>query len=130
MADGLDRFPFLEAAYHSGRLNRSQAREIVVLSNGTTLAEKTRHQIVEKQITGHTNGILVEYGDRALLRGNAVQTTKDGIVLINGMDVSIQDNYISCTRFGKWIGSERADITGNTMQGNYIGLLLGRYPIS
>ena len=80
--------------------------------------------IVDNQITGHTNGVLIEHGDKALLKGNVVQTTKDGIVLINGSDVSIQDNWVSCTRFGMWIGSERADITGNTMQGNYIGLLL------
>jgi len=91
---------------------------------GIVIENASDVQIVYDQIRGHTNGILIEHGDRALLKGNAVQTTKDGIVLINGRDVSIQDNWVSCVRFGIWIGSERADITGNTMQGNMIGLLL------
>jgi len=91
---------------------------------GIVIENASDVQIVYDQIRGHTNGILIEHGDRALLKGNAVQTTKDGIVLINGRDVSIQDNWASCTRFGIWIGSERADVTGNTMQGNTIGLLL------
>lgn len=96
----------------------------VAANAGIVIESAADVQIVDNQITGHTNGILVERGDRAILKGNVVQTTKDGIVLINGSDVSIQDNWVSCTRFGIWIGSERADITGNTMQGNYIGLLL------
>ena len=91
---------------------------------GIVIENASDARIVNNQITGHTNGILIEHGDRALLKDNVVQTAKDGIVLINGTDVSIQDNWVSCTRFGMWIGSERADITGNTMQGNYIGLLL------
>ena len=96
----------------------------VATNAGIVIENASNVQIVYNQIRGHTNGVLIEHGDRALLKGNAVQTTKDGIVLINGSDVSIQDNWVSCTRFGMWIGSIRADITGNTMQGNTIGLLL------
>lgn len=96
----------------------------VAANAGIVIESASDVQIVDNKITGHTNGVLVEYGDRALLKGNVIQTTKDGIVIINGSDVSIQDNWLSCTRFGIWIGSERADVTGNTMQGNYIGLLL------
>jgi parallel beta-helix repeat protein len=97
---------------------------VAAANAGIVIESASDVQIVNNQITGHTNGILIEHGDRALLKGNAVQTTKDGIVLINGSEVSIQDNFASCTRFGIWIGSERADITGNTLQGNMIGLLL------
>ncbi len=96
----------------------------VAANAGIVIESASDVQIVTNQIIGHTNGILVEHGDNAILKGNVVQTTKDGIVLINGSNVSIQDNWVSCTRFGMWIGSERADITGNTMQGNFIGLLL------
>jgi nitrous oxidase accessory protein NosD len=96
----------------------------VAANAGIVIESASDVQIVDNQLTGHTNGVLIEHGDRTFLKDNVVQTTKDGIVLINGRDVSIQDNWVSCTRFGMWIGSERADITGNTMQGNYIGLLL------
>jgi len=96
----------------------------VAANAGIVIENASDVQIVANQIMGHTNGILVEHGDRALLKGNVLQTTQDGIVLINGSDVSIQDNFVACTRFGLWIGSHRADITGNTMQGNTIGLLL------
>jgi nitrous oxidase accessory protein NosD len=97
---------------------------VVAANTGIVIENASDVQIVDNQITGHTNGVLIEHGDRAILKGNLVQTTQDGIVLINGSDVSIQDNFASCTRFGIWIGSKRADITGNTMQGNTIGLLL------
>jgi nitrous oxidase accessory protein NosD len=80
--------------------------------------------VVDNRILGHLNGILIEQGDSALLKGNTVQATKDGIIVINGSGVSIQDNWLSCGRFGMWIGGRLGDITGNTMQGNFIGLLL------
>ncbi|MEJ2701442.1 MAG: right-handed parallel beta-helix repeat-containing protein [Sedimentisphaerales bacterium] len=97
---------------------------VAAANAGIVIENASDVQIVDNQITGHTNGVLIEHGDRALLKDNVVQTTKDGIVLINGRDISIQDNWVSCVRFGMWIGSERADVTGNTMQGNMIGLLL------
>jgi nitrous oxidase accessory protein NosD len=96
----------------------------VAANAGIVIESASDVQIVDNQIRGHLNGILVEQGDRALLKGNTVQTTKDGIVIINGTGVSIQDNWLSCARFGMWIGGKRGDIAGNTMQGNYIGLLL------
>jgi nitrous oxidase accessory protein NosD len=104
---------------------RTPADANVAAANaGIVIESASDVQIVHDQIRGHTNGILIEHGDRALLKGNAVQTTQDGIVLINGTDISIQDNWVSCVRFGMWIGSKGADVTGNTMQGNMIGLLL------
>lgn len=96
----------------------------VAANAGIVIESASDVQIVDNQIRGHTNGVLVEYGDRALLKGNTVQTTKDGIIVINGSGVSIQGNLISCARFGMWIGGRGGDVTGNTMQGNYIGLLL------
>ena len=96
----------------------------VAANAGIVIESASDVQIVDSQITGHTNGILVEYGDRTLLKGNAVVTTKDGIIVINGKDVSIQDNWLTCARFGMWLGSEQGDVSGNTMQGNYVGLLL------
>jgi parallel beta-helix repeat protein len=96
----------------------------VAANAGIVIESASDVQIVNNQIRGHLNGILVEQGDRALLKGNTVQTTKDGIIVINGSGVSIQDNWLSCGRFGMWIGGRLGDISGNMMEGNYIGLLL------
>jgi nitrous oxidase accessory protein NosD len=95
-------------------------------SNGILIENASDVQIIDSQIAGHVNGVLVEHGDRALLKGNAIQTTGHSVVVINGKDVSIQDNWISgvLTGLGLWVGDERGDITGNTFQGCGIGLLL------
>jgi len=100
--------------------NVAPANAGIVIENASDV------QIIDNQITGHTNGVLVEHGDSALLRGNAIQTTGHVIVVINGNDVSIQDNWLSgaLTGTGLWVGGERGDMSGNTMQGCGIGLLL------
>ena len=96
----------------------------VAANAGIVIESAANVQIIDNQILGQVNGILIEQGDTALLKGNTVQATKDGIIVINGSGVSIQDNWISCERFGMWIGGRLGDIAGNTMQGNYIGILL------
>ncbi len=96
----------------------------VAANVGIVIDNAANVQIVDNQILGHLNGILVDQGDSALLKGNTVQTMQDGIIVINGSGVSIQDNGLSCGRFGMWIGGRLGDISGNVMQGNYIGLLL------
>jgi nitrous oxidase accessory protein NosD len=96
----------------------------VAANAGIVIENAADVQIIDNQITGHTDGVLVEHGDRTMLKGNVVQISRYGIVTINGSDISIHDNWLSGARFGMWIGGERGDITGNTMQGNYIGLLL------
>jgi parallel beta-helix repeat protein len=96
----------------------------VAANAGIVIDSAANVQIVNNQILGQLNGILVDRSDSALLQGNTVQATKDGIIVINGSGVSIQDNWLSCGRFGMWIGGRLGDISGNMMQGNYIGLLL------
>jgi parallel beta-helix repeat protein len=123
----------VKAAFHILGADRARIENLIIenptdanvaANAGIVIENAADVQIVDNRITGHTNGVLVEHGDRTLLKGNTIQTTKDGIVIINGSDVSIQSNWVSCTRFGMWIGGERGDIAGNTMQGNFIGLLL------
>ena len=95
-------------------------------TTGIVVENASDTRITDNQIKGHASGILVEYGDRALVKGNAIQTKGHGIVVINGDDVSIQDNWLSgvLTATGMWVGGKRGDISGNTMQGCGIGLLL------
>ncbi len=123
----------VKAALHIRGADRARIENLIIqapadpnaaANAGIVIENAADVEIVANQILGHLNGVLVEYGDRTLLMGNVVKTTKDGIVIINGNDVSIRDNWLSCARFGLWIGSRRGDVTGNTMQGNYIGLLL------
>jgi len=123
----------VKAALHILGADRARIENLVIqtpadanvaANAGIVIENAADVQLVDNQITGHLNGVLVEYGDRTLLKGNRIKTTKDGIVVINGSDVSIQDNWLSCARFGIWVGGERGDASGNTLQGNYIGLLL------
>ncbi len=133
-ADGEDTsLYYVKPALHILGADRTRIENLIIqapadanvaANAGIVIESAANVQIVDNQIRGHLNGILVEQGDRALLKGNTVQTTKDGIIVINGSGVSIQDNWLSCGRFGMWIGGRLGDISGNMMQGNYIGLLL------
>jgi nitrous oxidase accessory protein NosD len=99
---------------------------VAAATNGIVIENSSDVQIIDNEIAGHGTGVLVEYGDRTLVKGNAIKTTAHCIVAINGDDVSIQDNWLSgaITATGMWVGGKRGDISGNTMQGCGIGLLL------
>jgi nitrous oxidase accessory protein NosD len=95
-------------------------------NTGILIDNASEVQLLDNQITGLRNGILIERGNSALVKGNAMQTTGHCMVVINGNGVSIEDNWFlgTFTALGLWVGSNEGDISGNTFQGCGIGLLL------
>jgi nitrous oxidase accessory protein NosD len=99
-------------------------------------------EIVENEITKHQVGILIQRGDHARIQGNTIQIVSEpdsdraenGVVVINGHYVTIQDNRVTGALMGIFISSQQGDASGNTTWGNVFGVIFcmpsGLYEIS
>jgi hypothetical protein len=88
-------------------------------------------------------GVLVQYGDRADIRGNIISLTTrwaldpsdpnslpeaHGIVVINGASASLNGNTISNALFNLWACGAKGQASGNTLTGGFVGLILCNVP--
>jgi len=98
-------------------------------------------QVLNNRVTDYQFGVLVQRADHAWISGNRIQVSNawsldpndpnflvdsEGIVNINGQHVRLTDNHVSGGFDGIWMCDEKGYCAGNTMTGNYIGLLLCR----
>jgi parallel beta-helix repeat protein len=94
--------------------------------------------VASNTINAFQFGILVQHGDRAELSGNTIENSLGwltgafpeghGIVNINGGSVRVLDNAISNGLFGIWACDLKGRASGNTVTGNFIGLILCKVP--
>ena len=139
----------VQAALHITAANGARVENLTIRapqgftgSCGIVIEDSAAVQILDNRITGHQLGILIHHGDQALIKGNTLRIAADpasgrpenGIVVINGDDVSLQDNWVTGAAVGIFLSGRRGAASGNTTEGNVFGMMVstttGLYEIS
>ena len=130
----------IEAALHIKGADGASVRNLTIqapagatANTGILIESSADVKVMDNQIIAHQQGILIQRGDRALVKSNAIQIVSDpeyvgvvenGIVVINGKNVNVKDNWVSGATIGIWLSDENGDASGNTTQGNALGFVL------
>jgi hypothetical protein len=100
-------------------------------------------KVIGNNIHDYQFGVLVQYGDRADIRGNSISLTTrwtldpsdpeflpeaHGIVVINGTAAHLTGNTVSNALFNIWACGAKGQAKGNTVTGGLIGLILCNVP--
>ncbi len=108
------------------------------IGGAAILAENSLHVVIaNNSIYDHQFSVMLEQADRAVIWRNTVSATTawqvsffevHGIVVINGDDARIVENNVSNAFFGVWACDRDGVALRNTMQANFVGLILCNVP--
>lgn len=96
--------------------------------------------VKENVFQGFQYSIMVEQGDKAVIRDNEITTTlawldpnsgvfnAHGITIINGDDVQVKKNKVTNSVFGIWACDRDGIALRNEVYGNLVGLILCKVP--
>lgn len=103
------------------------------------LIERSSHVVVgNNRIHDYQNSVILQHGDAARIWGNHVVVTgawqtgdlaeADGIMLVNGDNVSIAANDVSNGVFGVFASDRNGTLTGNNLHENFVGVIFCKIP--
>ncbi len=107
-----------------------QFRPLGVAANCAVLIENSSHvRVLDNSISGFEFGVVLQYGDQASIRGNAITGNPSyGILVINGASAEISGNTISGAGFGIFASDRDGLALKNSLSSCYVGMILCHLP--
>ncbi len=86
-------------------------------------------RVLDNSINGFEFGIVLQYADQAVIRGNTVSGNPFyGILIVNGASAMLTGNSVSQAVFGIFVGDRDGFACGNSVSSCFVGMILCHLP--